>query len=46
MIMGNRILAALSLITVALALDPTPAERAKWDAICVQSKDYAKSVIW
>lgn len=36
MVVGNRFFAAFTLITVALALDPTPSERAKWDAVCME----------
>ena len=38
MVVGNRIFVAFTLITVAIALDPTPSERAKWDAVCMESK--------
>jgi len=28
----------VALIALALAVDPTPSERAKWDAVCMESE--------
>jgi len=42
MVIGNSIFAAFTLITIALALDPTPSERAKWDAVCMESRNRPK----